>query len=416
VTGRTRILAALVAAAVVGDLAGAGAYLAGHDGAGRPSRLGRTADSAALRARAADAQRVLDAQAAAVRARERGAFTATIAVAAAAFRDRQEREFTNLTRLPLADWRYRVTRVEASGPSTVTVAATLTYRLRGFDAAAVTRARHVTLTRQGARWAVSGSTGDPDIWTDGTLRAVRGRAVLVLGSDVPRTRLRDLAGRADAAITHVGAVRHAWSRRAVLLVPASESRAAGLAGAHATTEVTSLAALATVATGPGGRTPPPGTGDRVIVAPDGFAKLSALGRDVVLTHELTHVATRPVTTGRTPLWLVEGYADYVGYRGRGVPVRVAAQELAADVRRTGLPDALPPDGSFDGTARALPQAYEQAWLACRMIAARYGENRLARLYDAAGRDGLDAALRRVLDTDTPAFTAAWRSYLRRELD
>lgn len=400
---RGRSLAVLTASAVLADLAGAGAYLARHDDAGRPPALGRTADSAALRARAAGAQRVLDARAAAVRAHDRGAFTATIAVAATAYRQRQEREFTNLTRVPLGDYRYRVTGVEASGRTSMTVSATLRYRLRGFDTAPVTRTRHVTLTRQGVRWTVSRSTGDPDIWTHGTLRVARGHAAIVLGSDVPRARLRDLARRADTGVEHVDAAWHSrWARRAVVLVPSTESRAAALAGARSSGEITSLAAVA--------------AGNRVIVAPDGFARLSELGRNVVLTHELTHVATRAATTPRTPLWLVEGYADYIGYRGRGVPVRVAAQELAADVRRAGPPDALPADDAFDGTARALPQAYEQAWLACRMIARRYGETRLARLYATAGKEGTDAALRHVLGTDTTAFTAAWRSYLRRELN
>lgn len=399
----------LVALVLAGNLAGAGAYLAGRGPGGPPGPHGRTSGSAALRAQEDRAQRVLDAQAAAVRSHDHSAYAATLA------RPDDDREFTNLTRLPLAAYAYRVTGVAAAGPSAVTVSATLTYRLRGFDAAPVTRSRTVTLARQGRRWAVSATTGDPDIWTDGTLRVVRGRATLVLGSGVPESRLRDLARHADAAITRVGAVRTDWARRAVLLVPATERRAAELAGAHGTTEVTSLAALATVATGPGGRTPPPGSGDRVILAPRGFDELSGLGRDVVLTHELTHVATRSVTTRRTPLWLVEGYADYVGYHGRGVPVRVAAQELAAGLRRAGLPEALPADSAFSGTARALPQAYEQAWLACRMIAERYGEDRLARFYDVAGRDGPDTALRTVLGTDTAAFTADWRSYLRREL-
>ena len=41
------------------------------------------------------------------------------------------------------------------------------------------------------------------------------------------------------------------------------------------------------------------------------------GKQVVLTHETTHVATRADTTAATPLWLSEGYADWVGYRGHG---------------------------------------------------------------------------------------------------
>jgi hypothetical protein len=382
--------------------------------------LGGAAGPAAPRRSASDAQWVLDAQAAAVRADDRARFTATLAPGT--YRDRQEQVFTNLTRLPLAGLRYRVTAVEAASDTSMTVAATLTYRLRGFDAAPVSRARYATLTRTGASWRVAGDgtayghPDAPDIWAAGPLTVVRDHGALVLGTGVPPARLRDLARRAAAAIRRVDAVwTPRWARRAVLLVPQDERHAAALAGARGTTEIGSLAALATVASGPDG-TPPPGSGDRVVLAPDGFARLSGLGRDVVLTHELTHVATRAATTASTPLWLVEGFADYAGYRGRGVPVRTAAQELAAGVRRSGPPSALPGDAAFAGTARALPQAYEQAWLACRLIAARYGETRLTRLYTAAGRGTTDHALRGVLGADTSAFTAAWRSYLRRELN
>jgi hypothetical protein len=48
-----------------------------------------------------------------------------------------------------------------------------------------------------------------------------------------------------------------------------------------------------------------------------------------------------------------------------------------------------------------------------MVAERYGEDRLVRLYRTAG--ARPDALRRVLGLDTAEFTAMWRDYLRREL-
>ena len=50
-----------------------------------------------------------------------------------------------------------------------------------------------------------------------------------------------------------------------------------------------------------------------------------------MTHEITHVATRSVTAVGTPTWLVEGIADYVGFKGTSTSVRFDASELAREV-------------------------------------------------------------------------------------
>jgi hypothetical protein len=150
-----------------------------------------------------------------------------------------------------------------------------------------------------------------------------------------------------------------------------------------------------------------------VVSPAAYPKLNEIGRHVVLTHELTHVATHGADDSRTPVWLIEGLADYVGYKGLDVPVTSAARELRREVRAGRLPAALPGKEDFAGATGRLPQAYEEAWLACRLVAERYGEDRLVRLYRAAG--ARPDALRRVLGLDTAGFTALWRDYLRREL-
>lgn len=226
-----------------------------------------------------------------------------------------------------------------------------------------------------------------DLWP-GTATVVRGERSLVVGHRVPPAELRDLASRADRACRTVAEV---WGPvRAVIVVPATDAEAATLAGTEATV---GLAALATQG--------------RVIILPAGYARLSAVGRDVVITHELTHVATGATRGGRVPMWLSEGFADYVGYRHAGIAVRVAAAELAAEVRAGALPSALPGPADFAPGAPRLAQAYEEAWLACRYIAERFGEKALVRLYgsDTGSTLGLSRA----------ELTAAWRDHLRREL-
>src|SRR5439155_9534143 len=103
----------------------------------------------------------------------------------------------------------------------------------------------------------------------------------------------------------------------------------------------------------------------------------------------------------TPLWLVEGFAEYVAYKPAPPP--------AAGLHRvlTGLKtDALPADPSFYTDAGN----YVLAWLACRLIAQRYGEAKLVALYVAAG-GGLGSALRQVLGVDEAALTAQWAKYV-----
>jgi hypothetical protein len=179
--------------------------------------------------------------------------------------------------------------------------------------------------------------------------------------------------------------------------------------------------IAAVTTGEVGG-PPTAPADRVIVNPDAYALLGPLGKQVVLTHETTHVATRAHTTPATPLWLSEGYADWIGYLGTGRTPAQAAPELAHAVEEGRVPSALPTDKDFgfSGDATKLAQAYEGGWLACRLIAARWGEARLGEFYRAVGdhkvREGsVEGAMKKVLGTTPEKFTAQWRDYLRVEL-
>lgn len=208
--------------------------------------------------------------------------------------------------------------------------------------------------------------------------------------DATRTLDPDLARRAELAARRVSAVLGQRVRPSVV-VAASAGEAARMIGADS---VEGLAAVA--------------DRDRVIVIPETYARLTPTGRDVVLAHELTHVAAG---TDGLPPWLYEGFADYVGYRDAGLAVRVAAAELAAEVRAGRLPRELPGPAAFAPGAARLAQSYQEAWLACRLIAARYGEDRLVRLYRDAQRHGID----RALPWPVAELTARWRAYLREEL-
>ncbi|WP_240659728.1 hypothetical protein [Streptomyces sp. WAC 01529] len=329
--------------------------------------------------------------------------------------------FAHVRGIPLDAWEYRLNRLERSG-SRATASAEIRYRVEGHDRAPLVAERTLSLARHGGQWYVTSERpakkAGEQLWDQGRVRAVRGATSLVLG--VGRSA-RELRGYRELADRAVPAVRAAWPgkwpRKVVVIVPRSLKGMAGLLGAPAS-GYRGIAAVTTGEAGGSGRAP----ADRIIVNPEAYGVLGDFGKQVVLTHETAHVATRTQTSPATPLWLSEGFADWVGYRGTGRTAPQAAPELRRAVRGGQLPDALPGDADFGfgRDAGRLAASYEGAWLACRMIAERWGERKLTDFYRAVGDHGKRAgavrdALHDVLDTTPEEFTARWRTYLRSEL-
>ncbi|MFD2007263.1 hypothetical protein [Streptomyces narbonensis] len=368
---------------------------------------------------AREIQTLLDTHARALLDRDEPAFRAALdpAYAPAALTG-----FRRLAKVPLDGWTYRVTGIDRTGDDRVTARAELGYRLRGHDRGPVTSGRVLDLTERDGRWYVMGdrpAEGAPrQLWEQGDVTTVRGARSLVLGVGQDPGRLRAIAAAADRAVPAVSAAwPTVWAREVVVLVPGSLDAMGGLLGAPGS----SYRGIAAVTTGEtaGGTDAP---ADRVIVNPEAYGALGDFGRQLVLTHETVHVATRAHTSGSTPVWLSEGFADWAAYRGTGRTPAQAAPELARAVRAGQLPARLPEDAhfGFGGDAEALARAYEGGWLACALIAERWGEKELTDFYRAVGahpgRDGaVEKALQEVLDTTPEEFTAAWRTYLGERL-
>ncbi|MGW7578236.1 hypothetical protein [Streptomyces sp. NPDC054765] len=457
-----------------------------HQWAGRrPSRAGAAGCAALLLAllaplagcapttstpaRFPDVQRMLDARAWAVQRRDPAGFLASVDPRATGYRDRQRTMFARLSGMPLADWHYDLDSAGAfplpAGESGahLAVKVRLRYRFQGYDTSPVHAVQYLTLTRRDGRWLISsdsdgaaaGKSGTRQLWDQGPVRLVRGRYSLVLGGAAHLARLTDLAHRVDQAVPAVSAAwKGKWSRKVVVEAPDSVERMAQLMGSD---DASGYAGIAAVTTGEAGvSTAAPA--DRVIINPDAYEELNDLGRRVVLTHETTHVATRAVTTVATPLWLSEGFADWVAYRGSRRRPTTTAPELTRAVARGKVPARLPTDEDFGFTAGAdrLAKAYEGSWLACRMIAGKWGEAKLIAFYRAAGKgairtssvstgapmeaataaaagsrptsqaagaghrpaaraDRTDGALRSQLGVGLAEFTRQWRAYVRAQL-
>ncbi|MCX4822527.1 hypothetical protein OG883_22045 [Streptomyces sp. NBC_01142] len=366
-------------------------------------------------------QRLLDGRAAAVLGHDRGGYLAALAPGATRLRAAQLKEFQNLAQVPLRSWEYRLGKVRRQGGRAV-AEAELRYRIDGYDTAPVTAPRTLELAERDGRWYVTADRaakgGAQQLWQQGEVTAVRGSRSLILGVGQDAERLRALAATADRAVPAVSdAWPGSWAGRVVVLVPRSLEAMGSLLGAPAA-GYRGIAAVTTGERAAAGTSP----ADRVIVNPEAYGVLGDFGRSVVLTHETTHVATRAHTSAATPMWLSEGFADWVAYRGTGHPTGQAAPELQRAIRRGEVPAALPDDSdfAFGAGADALARAYEGGWLACELIAARWGEKRLTAFYRAVGegqhRAGADEkALNDVLGTTPGEFTVRWRDYLRERL-
>jgi hypothetical protein len=427
---RRRALGAATACTVLAAVCGCGAD-AGED---RESRE-RTA-----------VQHVLDRQAAAVRDGHESAYLAAVDPRAEAYRAAQRQVFANLRRLPLTQWSYTVGDVRhASGSAAeedgkqgekgelsrkgggggssggLVADVRLRYKLRGDDHSPVSATERLSFAERGGKWYVTGelSGSDRQLWEQGEIGVAHGKHSLVLGADRGSDELRALADDADRAVEEVDrAWPRAWPHRVVVESPSSLEDMARLLDASPST----YEGIAAVTTGEAGEhTDAPA--DRIVVNPEAYGELSEEGRQVVVTHESVHVASRTHTSDATPLWLSEGFADWVGYGSTDRKPKEAAAELVRAAEEDRLPRELPSDRAFrfGSDTEALGRAYESGWLACRLIADEWGKEKLLALYLRTGSSqkrqdaAVEEAMRAELGVGREEFTERWRSYVRREL-
>jgi hypothetical protein len=167
------------------------------------------------------------------------------------------------------------------------------------------------------------------------------------------------------------------------------------------------------------------TSQRLLVVWANFLPLDPQRRLTAVTHELTHAALAPRTSGRLPGWLAEGTAMYVSGDDRS---QEAAQLLdqrvigsvagrrALTLRALSRPDAI---ARLEGEAQR--EAYAYASAAAHRVVAVAGRRGLLDLYDAFGRDDVrgrrgdpaltDAALRQALGVSLQRFERGLRRSL-----
>jgi hypothetical protein len=286
--------------------------------------------------------------------------------------------------------------------------AELTWQVDGFDPAPSQADVVVRFAPGGDGLGIAGfggARGRTPLWLRGELSVARAPGVLVM-ADGPAVEAEATAQRATRGIAVVRRVLPQWRGPVVVEVPASSADLDEALGQAAGTYAGIAAVTAIVGTDNGGDAPV-----HVFVNPDVTDGLRRAGAQVVMSHELVHVATDAARRG-PETWLLEGFADYVALRDTGLPDRTTLGRAIAAVRRDGVPRALPTAADFDTRARDLQARYEEAWLACRIIAERLGERALVAAYDDASSGQLLTGVLRDAGLPVPDLTVLWAGRLR----
>jgi hypothetical protein len=384
-------------------------------------------------ARLAAAKGLLSARAAAVKARSKSAWMATVDLPGSAFGERQSTVFDNLIKLPLGQFSYgtpqrapvlSARRIRQVGPSAWAAVVTGTYSLAGFDRAPQTFDATYTMVHRPGGWRIAADTdGDTSlqIWDLPGLRILRGSSGIVVGN-APEARMREYSTIADAAVGRVSGVWGTdWNSHVVILTPATNEQFAKLLLRASDKGLDQVAAITQGVIESGRRA----QGDRVVINPKAFTALQPVGRRVVITHELTHVAARSSTTEPVPIWLTEGMADYVGYSGLDLSRDRVASELLALVRAGKGPTELPTDVDFDPSRSKIAPSYSESWLAVCHLVDLYGQAKVVAFYRAvATTKAANGAAPLTPETSAASafphsfgvtegqFVGGWRGYLR----
>lgn len=248
-------------------------------------------------------------------------------------------------------------------------------------------------------------------WLVGALRVTRfpGAAAVTIGDADSTAGLDLLTRRAmDAVDTVLADLPADHRRQVVVVVTATAAQAAQLLG-RARVAPDSVAAVTTTVDGSRRVDAPV----QVVLDPVAFDRLAPAGAQVVVSHEAAHAATGAAAV-RMPLWVAEGFADWVALHDGSVPLDVAAGRFLASVRRDGPPCSLPSQSDFGTQAHGLGTTYEAAWTIFRLLGERFGDESVIAFYeDVLAGAPVPTALRERTGLDIAGLTRAWRSDVRR---
>lgn len=365
------------------------------------------------------------------------AFMATVSRASEDFVDRQRSLFRGLSDVPLASFRYRVAwerrgdlvrrqdEARYLGAEEVTIPLTEErYRIAGFDRAEAVEDLYYTYVKEDGRWLIAEDSDLNDItmysarhlWDFGRLRIRESEHFLMLEHPCRKAGCRSLGEDfLDLAEQGLDQADRYWDgpfqRRIVVLVPRNGEELKRIIQSTFDLEDFVAFAYSTV-------DPLDGvdyTGHRIIPNPRAFEGRDRASILQILTHELLHVATRDSAGPFVPIFVDEGFADYVGYSDDPSALAFFNSDVAAGLFNGQLPE----DFEFTvGDGTDIFRSYQKAQSAVRFFIDRFGLDTFIRFYRLLGRKEIvagtaryhiDQAFRRTTGMSYDAFQRAWTS-------
>lgn len=284
----------------------------------------------------------------------------------------------NATDLSLSDvtFTYVTETGETDGDDGWTGLVAVTWRIDGFDPTSARIELPVRFADGGTTIAGLGaSAARLPVWLSGRVGVRRSPGVLVFGV-ATAAELATYDHQARRASTEIRRVLGS-DAPVVVEVPAD---AAGLDRALGVPSGTYASIAAVTAPVDGSRTAK--SPIHVFLNPTVYDAMDPRAAQVVATHEAVHAATGAVLAQGVPLWLVEGFADYVALRDVDLPITRTAGQLIDQVEAEGVPEALPADSDFDPASGHLGVSYEAAWQVVVTLAEERGEATLVAFYRA----------------------------------
>ena len=322
----------------------------------------------------------------------------------------------NITELELSDFALRYVAessasaavAPAADPATVEfgVDVQMTWRIRGMHDSASTLEVPMAMAWDGtdARFVTVRDEAGARVplWLQERVRVRRTERTLLVTTRRDDT---ELAGQVEEAWRTVRRTLPDWRGTLVFTAPRTSEEFEVATGMDADS-ASAIAAITTTADGSSGAD----SAVQVYLNPPVFDPLGPQGRQIVLSHEATHVAVDALDDA-VPHWLSEGFADYVALADTDLPASVLAAQILTLVREDGPPGALPGRVEFDGANEDIGAWYEAAWLAAQLIAERWGEPKLLEFYDRAVDDGEAVAFKQVLGVTKAEFVRTWARHL-----
>jgi hypothetical protein len=403
---------------------------------GAQARGGAAGSAAAPGAQAAplspqaQVSRLLDKRAQAVLRHDKAAFLATVDRRRATFYRTQATLFDRMATVPFTAFSYAVPNPlqdvgsdrarQRYSPTVVSMfPVDASFGFRGQDSSPFLARYYYTFAITDAGWRIAGQDdvpsplrSDVEIWDSGRVQTVASARTLVVfhpGDAALARRLLTVAERGYAQVAASWSGN--WDHKVVILVPRDQREAQRLVSSRNLTDVAAVTSSA-VEAGPLHLV----LGNRIIVNTSLIKDYRTLDLQVVLTHEMTHVATRSAGVG-VPLYLVEGFADFTALRPLDASVRATRPSLALAVRANRFSGRLPTRSALTGSDAAL--AYDEASTFCLWIETSYGESKLQELYrsfgdltDEATRQQEDVRFRRVLGISRATAERRWAGFVR----